>query len=414
MTARALPLAPDEAADALAFLGQLGRALHRFGAPAHRLETSLERAAAHLGVVAQFFATPTAFFASFEDPARADHPATLLNRTDPGDVDLERLAELDAVLEDVARGAMTCRAGADRVREVVNAPPRYGAVLTAACFVVASAAAARFFGGGVREIVTVATIGLSTGLLAVASPRFPLVGRVFEPAAAFVAALVAGAAAWWIGPLSAHVAVLAGLIVLIPGLTLTTAMTEISTRHLVSGTARLTGAFVLFLSIGFGVALGTRVIELWLGPVPVADPVPLPTWTLALAMMAAAASFTVLFRARPGDFPWILASGVLAFAGARWGALVLGPELGAFVGAALVGAGGNLYANLSRRPASIPVVPGIVLLVPGSIGFESLSSLLASDVVAGMETAFRMSLVAVALVTGLLLANVIVPPRRAL
>ena len=55
-----------------------------------------------------------------------------------------------------------------------------------------------------------------------------------------------------------------------------------------------------------------------------------------------------------------------------------------------------------------------MLLVPGSLGFQSLSALLANEVVSGMETAFRMALVAVALVTGLLMANVVVGPRRAM
>ena len=56
-------------------------------------------------------------------------------------------------------------------------------------------------------------------------------------------------------------------------------------------------------------------------------------------------------------------------------------------------------------------LPGILLLVPGSIGFWSLAALLESDVVSGVETAFRMVLVAVSLVAGLLLADAIVPPR---
>ena len=46
----------------------------------------------------------------------------------------------------------------------------------------------------------------------------------------------------------------AGLIVLVPGLPLTTALTELATRHLAAGPARLSGALVLFLSIGFGTA----------------------------------------------------------------------------------------------------------------------------------------------------------------
>jgi uncharacterized membrane protein YjjB (DUF3815 family) len=53
-----------------------------------------------------------------------------------------------------------------------------------------------------------------------------------------------------------------------------------------------------------------------------------------------------------------------------------------------------------------------LLLVPGSIGFRSLSSLLDREVVTGMETAFTMVLIAAGLVAGLLLANVVTPIRR--
>ena len=70
-----------------------------------------------------------------------------------------------------------------------------------------------------------------------------------QTTAAFLATLTAlTLAAFWT-PLSVPVVTLGGLIVLIPGLSLTLAMTEIATRHLVSGTARLTGALVLFLTI---------------------------------------------------------------------------------------------------------------------------------------------------------------------
>jgi uncharacterized membrane protein YjjB (DUF3815 family) len=60
------------------------------------------------------------------------------------------------------------------------------------------------------------------------------------------------------------------------------------------------------------------------------------------------------------------------------------------------------------------VIPGMMLLVPGSIGYRSLESLMERDVVAGIGTAFSMALVAVAIVAGLLLANSLVPPRRIL
>ena len=55
-------------------------------------------------------------------------------------------------------------------------------------------------------------------------------------------------------------------------------MAELATQHLVSGTARLTGAATIFLMIGFGVALGSRTAAL-LPPPRVIEPLVLPDWT---------------------------------------------------------------------------------------------------------------------------------------
>jgi uncharacterized membrane protein YjjB (DUF3815 family) len=57
-------------------------------------------------------------------------------------------------------------------------------------------------------------------------------------------------------------------------------------------------------------------------------------------------------------------------------------------------------------------VPGIVLLVPGSVGYRSMTSLMERQTVEGIERAFSMILTAVALVAGLLIAGVIAPEPR--
>ncbi len=392
------------------FLEKLGRALHRYGSPAHRLEDAMTAVADRLGVHGQFFSTPTAIFASFETDRRHK---TLPLRVEPGEVDLEKLSRLDRVLSRVVRGELGPSAAAASVDAVVDAPPRYGAVVTTVAFAAVSGSAARFFGGGWPEIAAACGVGLLIGLLALAIGRFPSAGRVFELLSATLAAFVTALAAELAG-VAPQVVTVAGLIVLIPGFTLTVAMTELATRHLVSGSARLAGAALIFLTIGFGVALGTRLGEALFDPTVPGQPVPLPDWTEAAALAVAAGGFTVLFRAHPRDAGWILAAGTVAFAGSRLGAELLGPELGAFLGAVLVGVGSNLFARLRDRPAAVAQLPGLMLLVPGSIGFRGVSSFLAQDAVTGVQSAFTMALVAIALVTGLLLANVLLPPRRAL
>ena len=77
-----------------------------------------------------------------------------------------------------------------------------------------------------------------------------------------------------------------------------------------------------------------------------------------------------------------------------------------------VGMASNLYERLLERPAIVPLVPGVLLLVPGSIGFRSLTLLLEQQVVVGIDAAFTMLLTAMSLVAGLLLADIILPPRQ--
>jgi len=57
------------------------------------------------------------------------------------------------------------------------------------------------------------------------------------------------------------------------------------------------------------------------------------------------------------------------------------------------------------------MVPGVMLLVPGSVGYKSLSSMLSQNTLSGVESAFTMILLAVALVSGILFAGGMVPNR---
>jgi uncharacterized membrane protein YjjB (DUF3815 family) len=255
-------------------------------------------------------------------------------------------------------------------------------------------------------------IGLLIGVLARFVGARGRVSRVFELLAATVAAAAAVALSHALGGLSVSLSALAGLILLIPGFSLTVALSELAERHLASGTARFAGALVVFLVIGFGAALGTQVGTLLFGATAAAPLAPQPPWAEPLALLVAPLSLTVLLRAPFSEAPFILLAGALGYGGGRLGGLVLSPELGAVGGALAVGLFASAYARWRDRPESIPLVPGILLLVPGSIGFRSFSELFASDVVPGLESAFRMIVVAISLVAGLLAANVFAPIRR--
>jgi uncharacterized membrane protein YjjP (DUF1212 family) len=393
----------------LGFILRLGRALHTSGYAAHRLEEALALASEQLGLEGQFFSTPTSIMASF---GPQDDQRTFMIRVEPGESDLGKLARVDEVTRQVLNGQLTPGEGTAQIDLLERAPARYPGWVRTLAFAISSGSAARFLGGGWHEVVASIAVGLAIGLLAIVTARHANLQRVFEPLAAAVASIIAATIAAAGFPTSVFLVTLSGVIVLIPGLMLTTAMTELSTRHLASGTARFMGALVLLLSIAFGIAIGAKAAALAIGT-PHSSPIEdLPGWTLLLSLLISPLCFSVLLKAEPRDIPWIIAAGVIAFGGARLGSDALGAELGAFVGGVMTGVASAWYARLTNRPSQITLVPGLLLLVPGSVGLRSLASLLDRDTQVGVDSAFRMVLIAVSLVAGILIANVVSPRRK--
>jgi uncharacterized membrane protein YjjP (DUF1212 family) len=389
-------------------LRRLARALHTYGSPSHRIEEALNLVADALGIEAQFLVTPTSIVASVGEEGSA---LVFMERVEPGETDLGKLTLLNEVIRSLLTGELSDSRAIDEIQRIVEAPPRYGPALTVLAFTVASGGAAVLFGGRAHELLLSVALGALIGLLARLVAPSPRLTSVFPAMAAVLAAAAPRAAL----PYLEHqpfIPTLSALIVLIPGLTLTMAMNELAHRHLVSGTARLTATMVTFLQIGLGVAVGTKLatplaqgLE---GRVPLSPPWP---W-LMVALLLAAPAFLVLFRARPRDLPAILAATLIAFGLSRWVSSALGPELGAALGAFGVGVYSNLLARWRRKPSAITMLPGLLVLVPGSIGFRSVHSLIERDVLSGVEAGFAMVLTAVSLVTGLFLANLLRPRRQ--
>lgn len=396
--------------EAEAFVLTLAEALHEHGAAAHRLEGMLTLVARRLGVEARFFSTPTAVMVSFGPPT--DHRTALL-RVQPGGVALEKLSLLQTTAVDVTHGTLDIERGRQRIQEIVDAKSRYGPFTTIVAFGFSSMAAAVFLGGGARDIGASFVVGLAVGATTHVSARWSAGASVVEPLGGTTAALCAGLLAYSFGGLSTIVITVAGIITLLPGLGITTAMTELATRNLASGTARFAGAAIQLLGVSIGVALGAHIVSV----LPSAMSPGTTTWAapvIASALVVAGGSFTVLLEANPRDVGWIVLGAAVAFVGAFVGNRLFGPELGAFFGALTLGLAGNIFAKIYDRPSVILLIPGLIVLVPGSIGFRGLISMLEADVVHGVDLAFRMTLIATALGAGIILAGILLPPRRVL
>jgi uncharacterized membrane protein YjjB (DUF3815 family) len=139
---------------------------------------------------------------------------------------------------------------------------------------------------------------------------------------------------------------------------------------------------------------------------------PIPDWLTYVTLPLTAFLSVINFKANKADWKWVTLAGVLGFLFSKLGSYYFGPLVGMFFGGTCVGAMSNIFARLLDKPSSIFQWPGIILLVPGSVGYRGMTSLLERDVVEGLDTAFLMITLALALVVGVFFGNILIKPRR--
>jgi len=392
-------------------LMRLGKAISEAGAPAHRLESSMQVLMDKIGLHGSFFAMPTALIASL---GSEDRQQAYMERITPGDINLERIVDLSEVIAALESDSISIDQALKRIDAIIRRPPGYPFWLVVLSFGLASASVAGLFGGSWLDVLFSGFMGLITGGFLISTAGHDHIKQLHTPLAAAVVgflSLVIAASFYHVNYLTVS---LAGLIILVPGLSFTIAIRELSTGHLVSGSARMAGALTVFLLLSFGIALGYVLGDYWLGTPPMPEPRPIPEWFLLLSLLLISLSFTVLFNARLRDSVWLLATVALAILGSKLLGQWLQQPFLAFAVVLLISIFGNLYSRLTGKPASLVHIPGVMLLVPGSVGFHSISAMLQHNTLAGIEIAFKAVLIAVSIAVGLLAGNLFVPPKKAL
>ena len=105
------------------------------------------------------------------------------------------------------------------------------------------------------------------------------------------------------------------------------------------------------------------------------------------------------------------AAAVLAVATNELATSLVGAGAAVFVAALAVGVGGRLVGYRKRRSPLVFIVPGVLLLVPGSTGFRSVLQLLDDQTVSGITAGFDTFVAAMSIAYGLLVSTLLLPRR---
>ncbi|MRX27903.1 threonine/serine exporter ThrE family protein [Kangiella sp. HZ709] len=393
----------------IGFMLRLVKALHTYGVPAYELESLMTKVADQLEYGVQVSAVPTSITMTFMQ--EEENPQTYVIRSNSGEVNVDKLRSSMDVAYAVINDDLTAEQGAKELLEISKSKPVHNKYWMVFCFSSVSASIARIFNGGWQEVVAATFIGFIVGLIVNNSPRIQSVSSLMPALCAFIASFISFAFSQLLGLHSTYIPIVAGIIVLVPGLMLTIAMAELATQNLVSGTSRLLGAGMIFIQMAFGVAIGSQLAAHLFQEQLLPTANALPDWTLYIALLVTSWSFMVLFQTRWKELPWIIIATFVAFFVSKFGVMHFGAATGAFLGALSVGLFSNIAYRIKRVPTAAIMMPGFIILVPGSVGFKSLTAILDHDIIGGIEIAFSMVITGISLVTGLLISSIATLPK---
>jgi len=393
------------------FILLLARSLQACGAAAHHLERALSKVGRRLDMDSEYLAFPTGLLASFS--AGTEHRSVVL-RFQPGQIDLSRLSRIDEAADRVIDGQLSLEQGIKALEAIAASSDPYPRIVQVIAYALASAGFVTALKGSWADLIAATAIGWMIGIMDVWGQKWTSFQQLFPAAACFLATVLATIVAPSLRTLTPDIVILSSIIVLIPGLALVVSFVELSTKNLIAGTARLAGATGDLLKLVFTVAITKKLLPGSDTPTLVGSQSPLPPWMELLGVAGLALGFSLLFRVRPKHFISALLVSVSAYGMARLGSERLGLELSFFVTGAFVAVSSNVLARLLKRPGLITLLPGIILIVPGSINYRGFVSMFKQDVMDTVRTTFSVVIIAVSLVAGLFFGNTIVPPRRSL
>jgi uncharacterized membrane protein YjjP (DUF1212 family) len=398
------------------FVVKLGCALHECGTTSQRVERHLMNVTHMLGLNGSVMISPTTFTCAFWEDDELDQ-FIHIERVEPAEINLGRLWKIDCLVESMADKSISFSEGIEQLERASTAPWNYSYAANAISWALIGGSFAALLSANAQDCIAATLLSSIFFFITDWGLRHVSWKPVVTILAPFVSGVLASALSALGIDINVPFVILSSIIVFIPGLALTLALTEISAGHLISGTSRLVDAAMLLLKLFFGVISGMAVANFLFrvhGDVTVHLP-PLPDWKTWPAVAGLSLGLGVAFNIPQCKIWWGLLSSALAFGVASVGAAWFGMYAGMFIGSLAVGLFSNAYSRVTRGSSSILMTQGILLLVPGSKTYMILNHWVSGEnILPGATSGNQALMVFVALVAGLLFSSALLPTQKSL
>lgn len=234
----------------LDFIMSLSRLLIECGCSSNRLETLIETLGVSWDIRVEVMALPTGVWIS----AKKGHKKAIdLVRIRNWSVDLDRLARLNSLVESISGRKISIAEAHDALVTEHSAKQPYSTGITLLAGAGASSSLMYFYQGSTLEIILAFPIGAVLQIL----QKYIFIGENRRYLSDFLSAAFATIYAlffnYYYPSVDVPRLIIAGIIVIVPGLVLTNAVHELAQKNLVSGAAKMLEAVMITGALTMGV-----------------------------------------------------------------------------------------------------------------------------------------------------------------
>ncbi|MFC2110211.1 threonine/serine exporter ThrE family protein, partial [Bacteroidota bacterium] len=354
------------------FVVELGKALHVYGAPSYKIQYYLSSVALRQGLKGSFMDFPGwVNYVFYEDEDEQTY--NYIECVPPGSLDLGALSRVIEVTNKMIANEIDSVGVEKELRLILRETKKTNHVLLFFAYAMCSGMFPLLIGTNWVSFGSAFLLGGLVYFIVYLSGKSDYIETVLESLVSFVVAVVACLLTLVFPELNVGLTIISAIIVFVPGLAITIALEEMTSKNLVSGGAKLFDSVISLFKQFFGALLGLTIMSSFIDFKLLVNVSEMPSWMVFCALPMFSISLLPILKVRSKDMFLGVVTGTsgflltVLFSGA-------GVLLSTFTGTIAVVVISNFFSKLTKTPKIVFLTQGIIMLVPGSKSFMGLSS----------------------------------------
>jgi uncharacterized membrane protein YjjP (DUF1212 family) len=393
------------------FILKVGLAAHKYGSTSTRLEYFLLSLSKRMGYQGVFKSTPVEIMFGLRETS--DSPQRIeVMATPPPTIDLDKLARLGELLNEIKEGSLSVSDAYDRIDQIDQVPPPWGKFASLLGYVFTGLGLAPLLGAGWTDTFVATVFSILVYGLVLLSARMGAITMSWMPlSTALITGFLATLVKYWVSDLNLVLVILSAVAIILPGYSISLGVGELVAQHVLSGVSNLMSGLITLIKQIAGAIIGISIASLFVTTAATEPETPVNQMWVMLLFPLLLVGLGLAFQVSRRDFPWsVLLSGI-AFLGVLGGTSLMDSNLGNLLGTIIAVVLANLWSRKTGRPTSIVLIPAIVMLVSGTIGFRGLAAMAEGELLLGVQQFLQMFIVAITILAGILIGFTIVRPE---